>query len=184
MLDNILEYNKLCKSKGILFSFCGAVSHDIVVGIGSTLQKKLELENVNSSTSSKVFSVFIEQIQNIIHYSSDRQQVSESKNDTLSFGMVVLGSTDEGYFILCSNKIKKDKVEFLSKKLEKLQGMTKDELKAYYKERRKTKPDNDDSKGAGLGFIEMARSASKPLEFAFKDINSDEDIVFALQITI
>jgi hypothetical protein len=183
MMDNILGYNKICKEEGIIFSFCGGVTHDIVVAIGSTLKTKLEIENVKTTISSKIFSVFVEQIQNIIHYSSEKSHTIDLK-DTLSFGMLVLGKKNDGYFLVCSNKIKKDKIEFLSDKLTMLKGMNKDELKAYYKERRRSSPENEDSKGAGLGFIEMARNATKPIEFCFKDIDSEDEAVFAMQITI
>jgi hypothetical protein len=143
----------------------------------------IQKESVKQSVSTKVFSTFIEQIQNIIHYSSEKVY-SDTTDASLSFGMVVIGRKDDNFFVLCSNKIQKDKVDFLEKKLEHLRNMDKDQVKAYYKERRKQKPENEDSKGAGLGFIEMAKSATKPIEFSFKDIGSDEDVVFALQVTI
>jgi hypothetical protein len=71
--------------------------------------------------------------------------------------------------------IENDKVERLREKLMKLQKMNKKDLKRYYREQRRKEP-HEDSKGAGLGFIEMAKKASRPIEFEFKQI--DENMSF------
>jgi hypothetical protein len=60
--------------------------------------------------------------------------------------------------------------------------LSKDELKALYKEQLRAEPEQG-SKGAGLGFMEIARRASKPLEFDFTNIDSDHAF-FALKATI
>jgi len=60
--------------------------------------------------------------------------------------------------------------------------MDKDELKIYYKERRRADREGD-SKGAGIGFIEMARKSSQPLEFSFQKID-DKHSFFTIKITI
>ena len=59
--------------------------------------------------------------------------------------------------------------------------MSKDELKALYKEQLRAEPE-DGSKGAGLGFMEIARRASKPIEFDFTDLG--DYAFFALKATI
>ena len=60
--------------------------------------------------------------------------------------------------------------------------MSKDELKALYKEQLRAEPEVG-SKGAGLGFTEIARRASKPLEFDFIDLDNNRAF-FALKATI
>ena len=60
--------------------------------------------------------------------------------------------------------------------------MNRDELKAAYKEQLRNGPDSH-SKGAGIGFIEIARRASKPIEFDFMDVDG-EFAFFALKATI
>ena len=66
--------------------------------------------------------------------------------------------------------VKKEAVAALCEQLSKLQSMSKDELKRYYKEQRR-KESCSDSKGAGLGFIELARKSVKPIEFDVKKID-------------
>ena len=60
--------------------------------------------------------------------------------------------------------------------------MNKDELKAVYKEQLRAEPEVG-SKGAGLGFMEIARRASKPIEFDFTDVDAHYAF-FALKATI
>ena len=67
-------------------------------------------------------------------------------------------------------------------RLSKIRDMSKDELKVLYKEQLRAEPE-DGSKGAGLGFMEIARRASKPIEFDFPDFDSDYAF-FALKATI
>jgi hypothetical protein len=60
--------------------------------------------------------------------------------------------------------------------------MSKDELKVHYKEQLRAEPE-EGSKGAGLGFMEIARRASKPIEFDFTEVDADHSF-FALKATI
>ena len=166
---NLYEYKQVLEDDGIIFSFSGPMSHEIIVSIGSTIrQKVIEDDDGNKNIALKVFAVFVEQAENIIHYSEEKSY-SDSE---LSFGIVAIGKKKGSFFISCGNKIKNDKEANLHQSLSKISGMDKDELKAYYKEKRRSETPSN-SKGAGIGFIEMARKSSKPLEFAFKKIDSD-----------
>jgi hypothetical protein len=64
--------------------------------------------------------------------------------------------------------------------VDELRSLGPDELKALYKERRKNPPP-EGSRGAGLGLIEMARKASRPIEIDFTPV--DETLSF-LSITV
>lgn len=161
------DFNK----RGIFLSFSGPVSQSLVVEIGATLKKKMKLEEASKTTVLRVFSAVVENAQNILHYSAEN-----------NFGIIAVGGHKNCYFVLCGNTIANEKVEPLRKKLTKIQSMSKEELKQYYKEQRKKGPD-EGSKGGGLGFIEMAKKASGPIEFDFKKIN-DRHSFFSVRIII
>lgn len=55
-------------------------------------------------------------------------------------------------------------------------------MKRHYKEQRRL-PAGSDSMGAGLGLIDMARKASRALEFDFRKLD-DENSFFTLKTTI
>jgi len=176
---NLYDYKQSLQEDGIIFSFSGPMSHDIIEGIGSAIRIKIgEGENGDRKAALKVFSIFVEQVENVINYSAEKDPIDSE----LSFGIVVIGKKDDLFFISGGNKIEKSKKEQLETHLSKLALMDKDELKVYYKERRRAAKEGD-SKGAGIGFIEMARKSSRPLEFSFQEIDENSTF-FTIKISI
>ncbi len=176
--QSLYSYKNALDREGIIFTFCGPISHDIVEGVGVTLKSQLAESAIKQTTAMKVFAVFIEQVQNVINYSQERTDFDSD----MGMGIIVIGEHKQKHFIVGGNKIKTSKVPILEKNLTELVAMDKDELKAFYKQKRK-KNDGDDSKGAGIGFIEMARKASQPLEFSFEKID-DEYSFFSIEADI
>lgn len=170
---NIFDlYNNL-KAEGAIFCFCGPTSQAVVEGIGETLRQRMELEGVGPSVINRVFSVFIEQIHNILHYSGEKIPDDQTIEGELRFGIVIVGMWEGRYYVRCGNFVLNEHVRTLSDLIEQLQGMDKEQLKVMYKERRRSAEVCDNSKGAGLGFIEMARKASEPLRFDFTAVDDD-----------
>jgi len=178
MID-LYEYKQGLQEDGIIFSFSGPMSHEIIEGIGSAIRVKIgKGEDGDKSAALKVFSIFVEQVENVINYSVEK----DHEDSQLSFGIVVIGKKDGHFFISGGNKIYTDKIAKLEANLSKLAKMNKDELKVYYKERRRAEKD-DDSKGAGIGFIEMAKRSTKPIEYSFKNIDAQYSF-FTIKISI
>lgn len=168
--------------RGIVFSFSGYLSEGILYSLGDALRQKMALEDTDVTTIKKVFSVFVEQSQNIIRYSADKVQGNLGKSVELSSGMVTIGSENGRFFIVCGNIILDEDMEKLRGRLEILRGMDRDEIKAYYKEQLREPPD-EGSRGATIGLIEIARRASAPIEFDFDRIDADRHF-FCLKVSI
>jgi hypothetical protein len=182
MLENLYNFKTELNKQGIFFCFSGPISQELLVEIGDTLKNKMKLEDTNSSTILKVFSMFVEQSQNIIHYSTEKISNKPKETTELSTGIIVVGHDSGHYFVLCGNMVNNDSVKTLREQLTKLQTMNKDELKRYYKEqRRKETPEH--SKGAGLGFIELARKAVQPIQFDFQPVD-EKSSFFSLKTEI
>ena len=169
MINDSYKLKTEFDNSGMFLAFCGPLSQELLVEIGDTLRNKMKLEEAGLSTTTKIFSMLVEQAQNIIHYSSEK--VPENELGTgLSSGLLITGYDNGHYYVLCGNKVNNETVELLKGKLVTLRNMDKDELRRYYKEQRK-KNTPEDSKGAGLGFIELARKSVKPIEFSFQPID-------------
>ncbi len=166
--NELFEFKEECDKHGILLSFYGYFSQELLVEIGDTLRNRMKLDNTNSTKMIKIFAMFIEQAQNIIHYSAEKS-FNKELNCSLSNGVIVVGYQDDLYYVLCGNQIDKKNIELLTKKLTTLHNMNKNELKYYYKKQRK-------SLTTGLGFIELARKSVKPIDFDFQSI--DEQFSF------
>ena len=185
--DNLAKQYRAFKGmldeRGILFSFSGYLSEGILYSLGDTLRQKMTLDDTDLTTIKKVFSVFVEQAQNIIRYSAEKVLGTVGKNVELSSGMVTIGTTENGrFFIVCANTILEEDVPKLKQRLETLQKMDKDEIKAYYKEQLREAPD-EKSRGATIGLIEIARRASEPIEFDFDRIDAEKHF-FCLKVSI
>jgi len=169
---DLYDFYQKAKEKNVIFYYCGPVAHASIEGVAHTLRKNLKYEEAGSLTAQSVFSVFIEQMQNILNYSAERIVIQEAAENELRVGVVVIGHEQKGYFILCGNKVYNSDIQGLTDKLELIRHMNKEELKAFYKERRRMDPDPE-SKGAGLGLIEMARKGTEPIEYSFLPIDQE-----------
>jgi len=182
MLNYLYQFKQELNQKGIFFCFCGPISQTLLVEIGDTLRQKMKLEATSSATIIKVFSVFVEQAQNIIHYSAEAIPLTETGESQLGNGIIIIGHEQEHYYVLCGNMVTNQEVNSLQAQLIKLQKMNKEELKQHYKQQRKEKSPAE-SKGAGLGFIELARKSIEPIDFYFQPID-DNYTFFSLKSTI
>jgi len=176
------DFKRVLDERGILFSFSGYLSEGILYSLGDTLRQKMTLDDTDLTTIKKVFSVFIEQAQNIIRYSAEKVLGNVGKSVELSSGMVNIGTESGRFFIVCANTILEEDVPRLRERLEILQKMDKDAIKAYYKEQLREAPD-EKSRGATIGLIEIARRASEPIEFDFDRIDEEKHF-FCLKVSI
>ena len=171
MAHDLYGLKKDFNEKGIFLTFSGPLSQELMVEIGHTLKQKMQVEEASKTTVVRVFSMVIENAQNIIHYSAEE-----------NLGIITVGREGNHYLVSCGNMVENKNVERLRSRLTKLQTMNPEELKQYYKEKRRKGPD-EGSKGGGLGFIEMARKASQPISFRFREI--DEKLsFFSVEVTI
>lgn len=169
MLEKLYDFKLEHNRHGIFLCFSGHISQELLVEIGDSLKLKMRQEDVNSSTILKVFAIFIEQAQNILRYSAD-SILHPTAEQKLGGGIMIVGYEQQHYYVVCGNVVENRHISKLSEHLEALKQMSKEELKQFYKERRKGELP-EDSRGAGLGFIELARKASSPIEFNFRQID-------------
>ena len=169
--------------RGIVFSFSGYLSEGVLFSLGETLKHKMTADETDKNTVKKVFSVFVEQVQNIIRYSAERVEAGNpSQKVELTSGIVIVGMENGRFYVVCANPVRKRDAERLQERLDHLRGLDKDGLKALYKERLKDESDAE-SKGASIGLIEIARRASQPIDYDVMAIN-DENLFFSIKAYI
>ncbi len=182
MAFNLLKFYGSLQEQGIIFCFSGPISQDIIEGIGATLRQKMQLEETDLNATQKVFAIFVEQMQNIVNYSAERVARPDQAPPDMRVGVLIVGQEDGCFYVVCGNRIQKEDVEPLEQHLTRLRDLDKEQLKAFYRERRKM-PTPFDSKGSGLGFIDMARKAGRPLEFEFAPVD-DTHVFFSIKAVI
>lgn len=179
---DLYKYYQVIKKENIIFSYSGPISQATVEGIGQTLRQDLETEDADYSLSQKMFSIFVEQMQNILSYSAEKVKESEKLEKELRVGAIVIGHTDNAFYVYCGNKVLNKDVGKLKEKIEVIRMLDMDDLKALYKEKRRQATENE-SKGAGLGLIDMARKSGKPIEYDFMPID-DEFTFFSMNVMV
>ncbi len=168
--------------RSIMFCYSGPILQSTIEGIGQTLRLDLRIEAAGQSTAQAVFSVFIEQMQNVLNYSSDRISADPGLNKELRTGVLVIGRAEGGFYIYCGNKVLAEDVPRLQGRIGELAGLDKDQLKALYRERRRMEPEPGARRG-GLGLIEMARKAGRPLAHRFTPID-ERSSFFSIMVTV
>lgn len=159
-IDLFNTFRNHAADNGVLFYYTGEFSQNVVAAIGDTLRQRLEAVAATQSARRKVFSTFIEMAQNILHYAA--ADADESRQ-----GALAVGREGERFFVVCGNPIRLDHVSRLQEKLEPLRRMTVDEIKAAYREQLRNEEHARDavSRGAGLGFLTVAREAAAPIDY-------------------
>jgi hypothetical protein len=174
------DFRGQLSQKGIIFCYCGYMTEEVLSGIGSALKTKLELDREERARARSLFAVFVEQVQNVVRYSAEREAGGDAVSaKELRYGVLVVGKSDGKYFVACSNLIAREDVGRLDASLQAIQRMNPDELKTLYKETLRGETPAH-SKGAGVGFIDIARRAMHGFEFDFAKI-SDQHSYFCLK---
>ncbi|MEK9722206.1 MAG: SiaB family protein kinase [Rhodospirillaceae bacterium] len=183
LAKDLSEFRNLIQAQGIIFCYSGYITEAVLSGIGEALKQKLYLEDADKTRMRNIFAIFVEQMQNVIRYSAENDAPDDSGDiNELRYGILNIGVEDDKFFITCGNKVQRAVVARLSGRLADLQKMTPDELKSLFKEKLRG-PTEATSKGAGVGFIEIARRSSEVFDFGFMDID-DRHTFFALKAFI
>lgn len=168
----IHRLSEMLAGQHISLCYSGYLSEQVLVALTKALRSKVAADNPDENLAKRVFSVFVEQVQNVIRYSADR--LNDESGADQSFGVVTFGA-HEKFFVLTGNRMLTADAERLRAQLEEIRGLNKQDLLAYYREQLNA-PAQEGDRGAGLGLIEIARRVSQPFEFDF--IRLDDQMSF------
>lgn len=161
-LTNFSDFCTQAMKDGMLFYYTGEFSQNVIGAMTDTLKHRLDSSGVTGPARRKVFSAFVEMSQNVLNYADP--EPDGSKTGSLAVGQ----NGEHKYFVMCGNPVRVEFVDRIKEKVEPLRCMTVEEIKAAYREQLR----NDEheaadtvSRGAGLGFLTVARDASEPIEY-------------------
>ncbi len=116
----------------------------------------------------KVLTVMIEALENVCKYSDVYEPFVQKQPAYLPTFEILMNS--EAIRLVTTNPVRNDDIELLKANIELVNNKTREELKSLYIQTI-TNGKFSLKGGAGLGFIEMAKTSGKNLEYAFKPIN-------------
>jgi len=176
MLD-LSQYNEAVEKLNIKVIYNGPMWEDGVKGLAEMVKTHLLHDQVTGNVSKAIFSVFIEQVTNILMHSAEKEQYTQPPDNELiavSIGTVIMGNkTDkrETFFVQTKNAINNKSIDFIKERIDHLNSLDKDGLRQFYKEAIRSDDVNPESSGAGLGLIEIARRATAPMGYSFEPIS-------------
>lgn len=190
LATDLRDLQALLRRKRIMFCYCGYVTDAVLTGVGEALKQKMAIDEADTKTMRSVFAVFVEQMQNIMRYSAEREPPDEVDDEAtrealhhgLRYGVIAIGHDGGVFFVDAGNLVLKHDVERLRAWLERIRASDKASLKALYREQLRA-PREEAARGAGVGLIDIALRASKPIEFDFTEV-SQQHAFFSLRAEI
>ena len=168
MLDakTLFEMQRMMIGNEVMLTYSGYMSQSLLTSIAAVLRQQIEQEQVPKRVMRNIFSVFVEQYENVVRYSDDLMD-DETEQDH-RYGIIAISKMNGSYVLNCGNTIRSARVEELRKRLQELKDMSADDLKAFYRQKLRSDPE-EGSKGAGVGLIEIARRSTE-FDFEFLDL--------------
>lgn len=180
-VGNIFEIYKQLEERNVIISFKGVMTSEILTTILQIMESRMDKLEERPKIRKKVFNVLVECLQNLYHHIDDDiddKSTPQNKRNCL----FILARENAAYIITTGNYIKPEDSPILEEKLDTINGMTRDELKSYYKQVLNEGTMSD--KGtAGLGMIDIALKSGKKLEYDLTPINENLTF-FSLSVRI
>ena len=167
-----------------IFRFEGDFAAVRIDWLTSQVRERMETAPVASRPRARLFASFIEMTQNIIQYA----EPARADGGPRRAGVVALGQDADGYWISSRNQVGRAHATRLRERLERIQAMSPEEIKAAYLERlaQGTNAVSDPmSRGAGLGLLSMARTTGGALTFRLDPpVPGSGTFTFSLRATV
>jgi len=160
----IYDFHTHMENHNIILAYEGEFTQDITKSVLAMAERNLDSDGAASSTRKKVFNVMVECLQNICKH-HDKLEDEDGRKSAI----FMIGKIDEEYIVITGNLIENEVIPNLQSRIDKVNSMDKDQLKAYHKEVIRN-TEISEVGGAGLGFIDMARKAGHKLLYDFSPV--------------
>jgi len=163
-IQSVIDMRKEMRQEGVIMAYNGEISDELMVSLGVILRNHFEAMGEGQIRARTIFSVFMEQVQNLIWHTDSDQRAS---------GMIVITKQDKEVTLVCGNRISRAKADALKATLESIQVADKETIRQRYREGL-ARSGSHEGPGSGLGLLGIARRSIEPLSFAFVDTAPDQ----------
>lgn len=171
MSFDINEYYSRLNGGDVLMAFKGSISSDLISNVLEVVESKMDEFRESSKIRKKVYNVLVESLQNLYHHIEVLPEEMLKEFDD-KFGILVVSRQDDRYKISTGNFISQSKVDVLRNKIDKINSMSKDELKDMYKFILNHQRLSDKG-GGGLGLVDIARKTGNQMDYTFEKYNDN-----------
>jgi hypothetical protein len=85
-LTDFHRFKELARQENVVFFYTGYFSQSIVTAMGDSLRLRLASLDASQTARRKLFSVFVEMAQNVVHYSADHLSASNAADHEIRMG--------------------------------------------------------------------------------------------------
>jgi hypothetical protein len=174
MRTTTFDLYNLMERDNVLLAFKGTVTSDLLSSVFHIMETKMDDLNDSPATKKKVFNVLVECLQNLYHHIDDFDNDNTVYDDTIDKKSAIfsISRNEEYYNIITGNFIYPRNVVDITNKINHINSLDRDQLKAYYKEVLGNGKLSAKG-GGGLGLIDIAKKSRNKLEYSFKEIDDD-----------
>lgn len=166
----------------VIMNFQGLITQSSIVDLAKTVESILHSFDEEETKIRTIFEIIIEVMQNMLSYSYDSVDLGDNTYQSNGDIRITLNKDSHTYLINSGNLISITKKESIQSSLDEINVLDFDELKEVYKERRKSRRRNH-GRGAGLGFLDIARKSKNKLVYDFIE-NDEHSLMFNLHIKL
>lgn len=166
----------------IILSFKGEISKDLLSSIYQIVEARMDSSNEDPKRKKKLFQVLVECLQNLYNHTESFTGSPDLPIQTGSAIFMIGMNEETGYRIVTGNFILNENADQLKERIDKINAMNPQELKAFYLEKLSS-TELSEKGGAGLGIIEIARKSGNTIEYNFNKV-SDHYSFFTLCIKV
>jgi hypothetical protein len=172
-LNNWFEKSK---EGQVLFAYQGEITSEVITQLIEKTENAFDSNSNFDSMRKVTFHVVVECLQNLFHHGL---AIEDGKP---KYGAYLLLHSENSLKVITGNFIPIEHIQMLTDRINQINSMSKDELKALYK----LILNNDEFSekgGGGLGMIDIARKTGTKMEYEFFQV--DEKVLFyVLKINI
>ncbi|MFT5642261.1 MAG: hypothetical protein ACI9A7_002370 [Cyclobacteriaceae bacterium] len=182
-MDYLRSYKNIY-DQNIILMYKGELTFDLVTSMIATLEERLEELEENRKVKKKFYNVATECIQNLYYHLDEvnAEDIRINSYDSRS-ALILIAARKRFYSLQTGNYIPTDKIENIKQKLDDINAVDPDELRALYKKVLNEQEFSDKGTG-GLGFIDIARkTGGQKLRYTFQPV-SDIVSYFTLQVRL
>jgi len=168
---DLFDLREIFDQQQIMVCFNGPINAALIEEIGRALRDYLNHQQEQPSAVADIFAVYIEMTQNIRRYADQHPELAGAAN-----AAIVVPREDGHYLVSAGNVVTPDDGRELLKRVDELAAMDRNELKAFFKAQLR-QPREILNGSAGLGLIDMARKASRPLVATVREMDGQRSFL-------
>ena len=165
-----------------IYEFNDKINEKNMIDSAKYIEELLHKNNAKPDKVQNVFELLVEVMQNILNNSYGSSILENNKKEAYGVLTISYRSDTDTYILQSCNLITQEQENAIRKKLKELEGLDSKALRKLTREKMRSKEDNHD-KGAGLGFIMMARKCIAPIEIGFSPYR-DTILQYKLKLVI